>query len=81
MQKVRNLKTCPIDDSLLNHNKIDIFKDEEIKDFQSISIECYVKGAKSVQCIEWTDEIIYKIIEIDEKILDVLQIEIIPYEQ
>lgn len=62
-------------------NKIGIFKDEEINDFQSISIECYIKEANSTQCIELTDEIISKIIEIDEKILDVLQIEIIPYDQ
>lgn len=61
-------------------NKIDIFKDEEINNFQSISMECYVKGSNGVQCIKWTDEIIEKIIEIDEKILNVLQIEIIPYE-
>jgi len=61
-------------------NKIEIFKDDEINDFESISIECYVKGSNSVQCIEWTEELVSKIIEIDKKILDVLQIEIIPYE-
>ena len=70
------LDTLPIK----SKNKIDIFQDEEIDEFQSIAIECYVQGATSVQCIEWTDKIISKIIEIDEKILDVLQIEIIPNE-
>ncbi len=61
-------------------NKIDVFRDEEIDDFESIAIECYIKGATSIQCIQWTDEIISKIIDIDKKMLNLLQIEIIPHE-
>ncbi len=63
-----------------SENKIDVFRDEEIDDFESIAIECYIKGATSIQCIQWTDEVISKIIGIDEKMLNLLQIEVIPHE-
>lgn len=32
----------------------------------------------SDQCIKWTEEIILKIMEFDENILNILQVEIIP---
>lgn len=59
-------------------SKIDVFSDEEIENFQSIIIEYAVKNATSDQCIKWTESLVSEIIVIDENMLDIIQVEIIP---
>lgn len=59
-------------------SKIDVFHDDEIKDLQSISIEYFVKNATSDQCIQWTEDLVSEIIKIDEDMLNVIQVEVIP---
>lgn len=59
-------------------SKIDVFSDEEIENFQSITIEYVVKNATSDQCIQWTESLVSEIIAIDENMLNIIQVEIIP---
>ena len=59
-------------------SKIDVFHDDEIKDLQSITIEYFVKNATSDQCIQWTEDLVSEIIKIDEDMLNVIQVEVIP---
>ena len=59
-------------------SQIDVFSDEEIENFQSITIEYVVKNATSDQCIQWTESLISEIIVIDENMLNIIQVEIIP---
>ena len=59
-------------------SKINVFSDEEIENFQSITIEYAVKNATSDQCIQWTELLVSEIIEIDENMLNMTQVEIIP---
>lgn len=58
--------------------KMDVFHDKDIDDFQLITIEFFVKHVTSNQCIQWTEELVSEIIKIDEDMLDLIQVEVIP---
>jgi len=59
-------------------SNIDVFHDEEIENFQSITIEYVIKNVTSDQCIEWTESLVSEILTIDENMLDIIRVEIIP---
>ena len=59
-------------------SEIDVFNDEEIEDFQLITIEYHVKNSTSDQCIQFTRDLVYEITQIDEDMLNMIQVEVIP---
>ena len=60
---------------------LELSKDEEIEDFESLSIRFLIKNADSDKCIELTEKLVSDIAEKDDDILRFLQIEVLPDER
>lgn len=58
-------------------SKIGVFIDEDIENFQSVTIEYFV-DATAKECRKWTDLLVLEIILMDERMLNIIQVEIIP---